>query len=74
MLTEFFRLNATQIEARQLNLLYKEFPKHYVWDGQMKTWTKRKKGVVIGRLCIVNPMENERKQLIKEDFCRMMMT
>ncbi|GAA0182188.1 hypothetical protein LIER_30333 [Lithospermum erythrorhizon] len=63
MLTEFFKINETNVEARRLNLLYKEFPKHYVWDNQMRTWTRRKRGVVIGRLCVVNPVENERYYL-----------
>ncbi|GAA0187495.1 hypothetical protein LIER_34783 [Lithospermum erythrorhizon] len=63
MLTEFFRINATDHDANQLNLLYKEFPRYYVWHTQFKTWTSRKKGVVIGRLCVVNPVENERYYL-----------
>ncbi|GAA0187291.1 hypothetical protein LIER_34579 [Lithospermum erythrorhizon] len=58
MLTEFFRINQIDGEARRLNLLYKEFPKHYVWDSQLRTWTRRKRGVVIDRLCVVNPVEN----------------
>ncbi|GAA0162828.1 hypothetical protein LIER_18839 [Lithospermum erythrorhizon] len=31
MLTEFFRINATDHEANKLNLSYKEFPRYYVW-------------------------------------------
>ncbi|GAA0183471.1 hypothetical protein LIER_30876 [Lithospermum erythrorhizon] len=63
MLTEFFRINATNLEARKLNLLYKEFPQYYVCHTQFKTWTRRKKGVVIGTLCVVNPVEKERYYL-----------
>ncbi|GAA0175867.1 hypothetical protein LIER_28963 [Lithospermum erythrorhizon] len=63
MLTKFFRINVTDHDANQLNLLYKEFPRYYVWHTQFKTWTRRKKGVVIGRLCVVNPVENERYYL-----------
>ncbi|GAA0184863.1 hypothetical protein LIER_32151 [Lithospermum erythrorhizon] len=60
MLIEFFSINATNPEARSLKLLYKDFSMYYVRDSQMRTWTKRKKGTIIGRLCIVNPIENER--------------
>ncbi|GAA0153123.1 hypothetical protein LIER_11437 [Lithospermum erythrorhizon] len=63
MFTEFFDTNANNPEARKLKLLYKEFPRHYVWQVQHKIWTKRKKGLAIGRLCVVNPMESERYYL-----------
>ncbi|GAA0150256.1 hypothetical protein LIER_37088 [Lithospermum erythrorhizon] len=59
-----YRINSTEEEARDFNFLYKEFPKHYVWDGKIKTWTRRKRGTVIGRLSVVNPVENERYYLI----------
>nr|XP_027090441.1 uncharacterized protein LOC113711476 [Coffea arabica] len=32
MLTEFFSMNQTNKDAENLNLLYKEFPQHFVWD------------------------------------------
>ncbi|GAA0158038.1 hypothetical protein LIER_38576 [Lithospermum erythrorhizon] len=57
------RINQTNDEARHLNLLYKDFSKNYVWDTQMRTWTQRKRGVVIGRLSVVNPVGNERYYL-----------
>ncbi|GAA0161762.1 hypothetical protein LIER_39294 [Lithospermum erythrorhizon] len=63
MLTEFFNINATDPKTKDLKLLYKDFPRYYVWDSQMRTWTKRKKGTVIGRLSTVNPIENERYYL-----------
>ncbi|GAA0156524.1 hypothetical protein LIER_38286 [Lithospermum erythrorhizon] len=63
MLTEFFTTNAVDSEAKRLNLLYKQFPMYYVWDSQIRTWTRRKKGKVIGRLCTVNPIEGERYYL-----------
>ncbi|GAA0149376.1 hypothetical protein LIER_36918 [Lithospermum erythrorhizon] len=63
MLTEFFRINSMEEEASDFNFLYKEFPKHYIWDGQIKTWTRRKRGTVIGRLSVVNPVKNERYYL-----------
>ncbi|GAA0173690.1 hypothetical protein LIER_41573 [Lithospermum erythrorhizon] len=49
MLTEFFRTNATDSQARKLELLYKEFPQYYVWQAQPRIWTKRKQGATIGR-------------------------
>ncbi|GAA0173391.1 hypothetical protein LIER_27018 [Lithospermum erythrorhizon] len=63
MLTEFFATNVMDDDARRLNLLYKEFPQHFVWDGQSRIWTKRKRGAAIGRLCVVTPVENERYYL-----------
>ncbi|GAA0159946.1 hypothetical protein LIER_38950 [Lithospermum erythrorhizon] len=63
MLTEFFSMNATDSEAKHLKLLYKDFPRYYVWDSQIRTWTKRKRGTVIGRLSTVNLVENERYYL-----------
>ncbi|GAA0167265.1 hypothetical protein LIER_22236 [Lithospermum erythrorhizon] len=60
MLTQFFRTNDVDPEAKELNLLYKQFPTYYVWDSQIRTWTKRKRCKVIGRLCTVNPVEDER--------------
>ncbi|KAL3813122.1 hypothetical protein ACJIZ3_014390 [Penstemon smallii] len=45
MLTEFFAMNAFDPDAKRLNLLYKDFPEHFV---------------VIGRLCAVSPLEGER--------------
>ncbi|GAA0183206.1 hypothetical protein LIER_30666 [Lithospermum erythrorhizon] len=63
MLTEFFTTNDVDSEAKRLNLLYKQFLMYYVWDSQIRTWTRRKKGKVIGRLCTVNPVEGERYYL-----------
>ncbi|GAA0167400.1 hypothetical protein LIER_40367 [Lithospermum erythrorhizon] len=63
MLTEFFNINATDPKTRDLKLLYKEFHRYYLWDSQMRTWNKIKKGTVIGRLSIVNPIKNERYYL-----------
>nr|XP_016488215.1 PREDICTED: uncharacterized protein LOC107808225 [Nicotiana tabacum] len=41
MLTEFFQMNRSNKDAIKLNLLYKEFPKHFVWSTTDKTWTRR---------------------------------
>ncbi|KAH0633393.1 hypothetical protein KY284_036179 [Solanum tuberosum] len=48
MLTEYFRMCLNDTDAR--NYLYREFPKHYVWNSQSKVWTKRKSHSVIGRI------------------------
>ncbi|GAA0152344.1 hypothetical protein LIER_10850 [Lithospermum erythrorhizon] len=63
MLTEFFTTDSMDEEARGLNLLYKELHKFYIWDDKLRTWTSRKRGISIGRLCTVNPIENERYYL-----------
>ncbi|GAA0142816.1 nucleotide phosphatase [Lithospermum erythrorhizon] len=55
MLTEFFETNRTDPDAKKRNLLYKDFPKYYVCNTQWRAWTTRKKGVVIGRLCVFHP-------------------
>lgn len=63
MLTEFFHMNSTDEEARRLNCLYKNFPRYFVWDSSKRVWNRRKRGVVVGRLCTVNPSEDERYYL-----------
>ncbi|KAH0715308.1 hypothetical protein KY284_008213 [Solanum tuberosum] len=50
MLTEYFRMCLNDTEAR--HYLYREFPKHYVWNSQSKIWTKIKSRSVIGRINI----------------------
>ena len=45
-------------------MLYKEFPKHFIWNQQDKIWTiGKKKCNVIGRIVIVNPTYSERYYL-----------
>ncbi|GAA0179207.1 hypothetical protein LIER_44026 [Lithospermum erythrorhizon] len=63
MLTEFFNTNVTDSESKKLRLFYREFPRYYIWQVQPRIWTKRKRGLAIGRLCAVNPMESERYYL-----------
>ncbi|XP_022865960.1 uncharacterized protein LOC111385777, partial [Olea europaea var. sylvestris] len=58
MLTEFFRVNKINEFAR--TLLYQDFPTHFVWNASNKTWTPRKKQIVVGRIVLVNPSEGER--------------
>nr|XP_027071785.1 uncharacterized protein LOC113696591 [Coffea arabica] len=63
MLTEFFAMNRTNEHAESLNLLYKEFPQHFVWDADDRIWYTRKKGQVIGRVITAHPIEGERYYL-----------
>ncbi|KAG5610555.1 hypothetical protein H5410_021836 [Solanum commersonii] len=50
MLTEYFRMCSIGTEAH--TYLYREFPKFYVWNSKVKTWTKRKTRSVIDRIAI----------------------
>lgn len=52
--------NASDEDARRLNLLYKEFPEYFVWKSTERRWDIRKKQTVVWRLCTVNPFEGER--------------
>ncbi|XP_027177750.1 uncharacterized protein LOC113776901 [Coffea eugenioides] len=63
MLTEFFSMNRTNENAENLNLLYKEFPQHFVWDQDDRIWYTRKRGQVIGRVITAHPIEGERYYL-----------
>ena len=40
MLTEFFLMNKINNDAINLNLLYKEFPQHFVWSSSYKMWSR----------------------------------
>ncbi|KAL6580606.1 hypothetical protein OROMI_008630 [Orobanche minor] len=62
-LTEFFEKNASSQSARSLNLLYREFPEHFVWDEEHKLWAPRSRRPNVGRLVTVNPLEGERYYL-----------
>ncbi|XP_048322404.2 uncharacterized protein LOC125419898 [Ziziphus jujuba] len=44
---------------RSRQLLYREFPAHYVWSSQFKTWNIRKQCDVVGRIVNVNPFDHE---------------
>ncbi|XP_031122581.1 uncharacterized protein LOC116025489 [Ipomoea triloba] len=63
MLTEFFSMNLANEYAKMMNLLYVEFPCHFVWCKSTKSWKPRKQLKVIGRLVTVNPTEGERYYL-----------
>ncbi|XP_071912262.1 uncharacterized protein [Coffea arabica] len=61
MLTEFFKMNATNATAENLKCFYKDFPQHFIWSSKYKHWAERKSRKVIGRLVSVNPREGERE-------------
>ncbi|XP_070010439.1 uncharacterized protein [Nicotiana sylvestris] len=63
MLTEFFYMNRTDKDAKELKLLYKEFPECFVWSVKDRTWTHRQKGCTIGRVVTCHPTEGERYYL-----------
>nr|XP_027075846.1 uncharacterized protein LOC113699685 [Coffea arabica] len=47
MLTEFFKMNATNAAAESLKCFYKDFPQHFVWSSKYRHWTERKRRKVI---------------------------
>ncbi|XP_060212641.1 uncharacterized protein LOC132640178 [Lycium barbarum] len=63
MLTEFFSMNEKNKHAIELNLLYKEFPEHFVWSMTDKMWSRRRQGYAIGRIISCHPTEGERYYL-----------
>ena len=63
MLTEFFLMNKINNDAINLNLLYKEFPQHFVWSSLYKMWSRRKQRLTIGRIVTCHPTEGERYYL-----------
>ncbi|XP_071725808.1 uncharacterized protein [Rutidosis leptorrhynchoides] len=54
---EWMNRNRIDPEARQYT--YIEFPRHYVWNGPARKWTKRKEGRVVGRMHFVPPKSGE---------------
>ncbi|KAK9111586.1 hypothetical protein Scep_019105 [Stephania cephalantha] len=61
MLTEYFNMNQNDNLAR--TILYREFPEYFVWNQQVRRWTRRQKRQVIARVVAANPMEGERYYL-----------
>lgn len=56
-LTEWFVANQASSVSRDLT--YCEFPSWYTWDGSHKVWTRRRKGVKLGRLRYIHPSTGE---------------
>ncbi|XP_060218953.1 uncharacterized protein LOC132645771 [Lycium barbarum] len=63
MLTKKNSMNEKNKHAIELNLLYKEFPEHFVWSMTDKMWSRRRQGYVIGRIISCHPIEGERYYL-----------
>ncbi|XP_075098526.1 uncharacterized protein LOC142175511 [Nicotiana tabacum] len=63
MLTEFFSMNETNEDAKELNLLYKEFREYFVWSSTDKFWARRQNRCVVGRIVTCHPTEGERYYL-----------
>ncbi|XP_013745491.2 uncharacterized protein LOC106448109 [Brassica napus] len=61
MLTAYFVANQTYEEARELT--YIQFPEHFVYHSDNKTWTPRKQGAAIGRLVYVPPTAGDKYYL-----------
>ncbi|CAF2154317.1 unnamed protein product [Brassica napus] len=61
MLTAYFVANQTYEEARELT--YIQFPEHFVYHSDNKTWTPRKQGTAIGRLVYVPPTAGDKYYL-----------
>ncbi|KAK8953772.1 hypothetical protein KSP39_PZI002518 [Platanthera zijinensis] len=59
MLTEFFNINNSNQNHR--GYFYTDFPKHYTWNTNSKTWHKRRRRQkVVARMYSVHPSEGER--------------
>ncbi|KAG5568268.1 hypothetical protein H5410_064708 [Solanum commersonii] len=64
MLTEFFEMNRINKNAIELNLLYKDFPKYFVWSTTDRMWSHRQQHTnAIGRIVTCHPTEGERYYL-----------
>lgn len=56
--TEWLETNKNHKDARELT--YSDFPTRWVWNSRDKMWTRRKKGVSIGRIYFAHPSSGER--------------
>ncbi|KAH0611538.1 uncharacterized protein H6S33_010803 [Morchella sextelata] len=60
-LMAFFKYNSENSDGRQY--LYQEFPVHFTYNRQSRSWSPRKRGVVIGRMYHCNPVMGEKYYL-----------
>ncbi|XP_074374103.1 uncharacterized protein LOC141714484 [Apium graveolens] len=56
--TEWLETNKNHEDARELT--YSDFPTRWVWNNRDKIWTRRKKGISIGRMYFAHPSSGER--------------
>ncbi|XP_022014958.1 uncharacterized protein LOC110914479 [Helianthus annuus] len=61
MLTAFFERN--RIDETTRVYLYKDFPKHFTWNGSKRRWNPRGRKNQRGRIVSANPAEGERYYL-----------
>ena len=59
MLTEFFFQNRTDRYAQSLNLTYVEFPDHFVWKADKRSWSPRQKKLVTQTKEVGHPDKQE---------------
>ena len=61
-LTEYFYMNGLQNELgdEAHKSTYQDFPHHFMWHKDSKTWTKRQKGFSLGRIYFVPSTGGER--------------
>ncbi|XP_038720029.1 uncharacterized protein LOC120012664 [Tripterygium wilfordii] len=57
MFTQWMTTNSNNVDARELT--YVLFPTQWVWNQNKRTWTKRKRGMSIGRIVYVHPSLGE---------------
>lgn len=53
-------MNRMDSAAKRLNCTYTEFPDHFVWRPNEKSWKTRERGHSIGRINVAHPSEGER--------------
>jgi hypothetical protein len=53
----------SKVDENAQRLVYKEYPKHYVWNQRDKICTPRKKKTMICIVVAANPLEGERYYL-----------
>ena len=52
-----FDINGVAVDPREYG--YQDFPKRFVWNKKLKTWTVRKKQVCVGRMYFMSPKSGE---------------
>ncbi|TKR70673.1 hypothetical protein L596_022667 [Steinernema carpocapsae] len=55
----WFELNQNNPSPSAHGYLYKDIPKHFVWNKKDKKWSPRQKGKAIGRIYQVSPTQTE---------------
>ena len=57
----FFEYNRLHDDGREL--LYQDFPNHFVWEPKKKCWQSRQRGFAVGRIYACSPMAGEKYYL-----------